>query len=236
MQTATKKQKAKSKINNKKKKNNHLQGQHPLHVVALNSSRCKLKMSTHIASDLTKDNKVQPVQSSLCLNTPKMPSCFLEVMPDQIWLCTEDVRRGTQLQLFSHIKVWALVCLYQCLSLHLSGEKDTGEFEGWKCATRSAITSRSKWLQEYPKRGPPTMHHHGLNGNAPQHQTMAHALTYGGSSTTNFHHLLQFQWEWKGPRQRVMDRSFGVWTQQWQRGPNWWTTWVIVHAAWSWSF
>lgn len=54
-------------------------------------------------------------------------------------------------------------------------------------------------MQEYPKRAPLTMHHHhGLDGNASQHQVMAHALTYGGSSTTNFHHLLQSNENGKG--------------------------------------
>lgn len=102
------------------------------------------------------------------------------------------------------------------LSHFISQMKDTGEYEGWKCASRSVITSRSKWLLEYPKRGPLTMHHHGLNGNALKHQATAHTLTYGGNSIKNFHHLLQFRWEWKGPRQRVMDRSIAAWTQHWR--------------------
>lgn len=75
---------------------------------------------------------------------------------------------------------------FQPPTLYLS---DKGEL----MAARSVITSKRKQLQEYPKRGPLTVHHHGLNGNASQHQAMAHTLTYGGSSTTNFHHLLQFQ-------------------------------------------
>lgn len=46
-----------------------------------------------------------------------------------------------------------------------------------------------------------------------QHETGAHALTYGRRSTTNFHHLRQFQWEWEGGQGKEWrDRSFRAWT------------------------
>lgn len=113
MQTAITKRKGKLK------NNDHLKN--PRLVVALNSSGCKLKTLTHTASDFTDDTKVQPVQSSLCLNTPKMQSCSLEVISDQKRLA------------------------YSRFSLSLSRFVSPGErqFEGWKCATRSVITSRN---------------------------------------------------------------------------------------------
>lgn len=184
--------------------------------MALNSSRCKLKMVDTLS--IWPHKRQQGATSPLCLNTPKMQSCSLQVISDQICLFRDAVWAYTSVTLHTFSSGWA--------ALTSSGRWKTQE--GWKCETRSVITSRNKWLQEYPKRGPLTMHHHGLNGNASQHQATAHTLTYGGSSTTNFHHLLQFQWEWEGPRQRVMDRSFGAWTEQWEWGLYWSITWSII--------
>lgn len=93
-----------------------------------------------------------------------------------------------------------LICCSTAVQSHEAVRASLALFVRWRRVRGAAnvqldqwLPSSSKWLQEYPKRGPLTMHRHGLNGNALQHQAVAHTLTYGGSSTTNFHHLLQFQ-------------------------------------------
>lgn len=167
-----------------------------------------LKMSTHTASDFTKDNKVQPVQSSLCLNTPKMQSCFLEVISDQT--VTLHWWRLCRRKNFNSYSFTCTLFWFEPLSL---------PWGGWRLRARNVRPDQ--WLHQGVSdcRSIPNVGHWPCSimdsmANASQHQAMAHALTYGGSSTTNFHHLLQFQWQRKGPRQRVMDRSFAARTRQ----------------------
>lgn len=164
-------------------------------------------MSTHSPSGFTKDNKVQPLQSS---SQFKYSQNALLLPWGNLWL---DMVSAVQLNKRLHLSSHFTQALSSGWAFSRFMKWNTEDFERCKWETTSVITSRNKGLQEYPKCGPLTMHHHGLNGNASQHQATVHALTYGGSSTTNFHHLLQFHWEWEGPRQRVMDRSFGAPTQ-----------------------
>lgn len=134
--------------------------------------------------------------SPLCLNTPHTPSCFLEVISDQMWHCVNNVCRRTHTWLCSHRKLWALallICLSQKYGTQVSlkavhVQPDQRLQQG--VSDCGSISNVGSW--------PCT-----INGNAtPNHGTLT--LTYGRRSTTNFHHLLQFQWEWKGPGQKVM--------------------------------
>lgn len=187
-------------------------------------------MLTHTASDSTKTTRCN-------LFSPLVVWILLKAILLSWGNFWSDWCRRTRLQRFSHIKLVALLCFHQPLSLDLSDEKVTAESLAWKCATRSVITSRSKWLQEYPKRGPLTMHRHGLNGNASQHQTMAHSRTH-----------LWRELYYKLPPSAAVPMRMGkgqgkewctghseLGSQRWQWGPDWRVSWPLVHIACSWS-
>ena len=79
MQTASKKEKIKK---TKQTNNNHLKDITLFMLGLWTAADANLNVDTHCIR-FHKDNKVQPVQSSRCLNTPKSPSYFLEVISDQ---------------------------------------------------------------------------------------------------------------------------------------------------------
>lgn len=184
-----------------KSKEQSTKGYFTLLLLDFNSRRCKLKIIKHTAPDFTKDNKVPPVQSSFYLNTPKMQSGFLEVISDQLRLCAEE-----------HADIPPLTCI----SLSLSPFHFVSPGERSRRVLRAGKYKPDQWLHQgesdcrkYPKRGPMAMHRHGLNGKRntkPWHSPMAGALlqtsTICCSSNDNG----------KEPRQRVMERSFAVWT------------------------
>lgn len=201
-----------------KSKEQSTKGYFTLVLLDFNSRRCKLKIIKHTAPDFTKDNKVPPVQSSFYLNTPKMQSGFLEVISDQLRLCAEE-----------HADIPPLTCISLSLSpFHFvsPGERSRRVLRAGKCKTWSVVTSRRKWLQEVSQTW--------ANGHASswtqwqtQHQAMA--LTYGRSSTTNFHHLLQFQRQWKGAKAKSdgqVIRSLDV--AQWGWGP--YGLWILYES------
>lgn len=122
-----------------------------------------------------------------CPDTPPETSCFLEVISDRMRLSRHHACGG---QLKVSLSRVFLVCLWNDIS-----QINWRVYDVWRYSQISDYVKEEATAGLCGGSVGPTDHAPSWRRRASQHQTTVHALTYGWRSTTNFHHLLQFQWE-----------------------------------------
>lgn len=125
-----------------------------------------------------------------CPDTPPETSCFLEVISDRTSLSRLSRHHACGGQLKVSLSRVFLVCFWNDIS-----QINWRVYDVWRYSQISDYVKEEATAGLCGGSVGPTDHAPSWRRRASQHQTTVHALTYGWRSTTNFHHLLQFQWE-----------------------------------------